>query len=48
MGIIYEHTRAPVPLLPQSLSRHQSLINMMLAKDPEHRLQQAKEVLEWL
>ena len=48
MGIIYKHTKAPVPLLPFRLSHHQSLINMMLAKRPDDRLQSAKEVLEWL
>jgi len=48
MGIIYKHARAPVPLLPPRLSRFQSLINMMLAKKPEDRLQTAAEIEEWL
>jgi serine/threonine protein kinase len=48
MGIIYKHARAPVPLLPPRLSRYQSLINMMLAKKPEDRVQTAAEIEEWL
>ena len=48
MGIIYKHSQAPVPLLPPRLSRYQALINMMLAKLPEDRLQSAVEIEEWL
>jgi serine/threonine protein kinase len=48
MGIIYKHTKEPVPMLPSRVSHHQALISRMLAKRPEHRLQSAKEVLEWL
>jgi serine/threonine protein kinase len=48
MGIIYKHARAPIPLLPTRLSEYQSLLNMMLAKDPEDRLQSVAEVGEWL
>ena len=48
MGIIYKHTKEPVPKLPLRVSHHQALISRMLAKRPEHRLQNAKEVLEWL
>ncbi len=48
MGIIYRHAQAPVPLLPASLSRYQALLNMMLAKRPEHRLGSAAEVARWL
>jgi serine/threonine protein kinase len=48
MGIIYKHAQAPIPLLPPRLSRYQVLINMMLAKLPEDRLQSAAEVEEWL
>jgi len=48
MGIIYKHARAPIPLLPARLAEFQSLINMMLAKDPGDRLQRANEVEEWL
>jgi len=48
MGIIYKHAQAPVPLLPARLAEYQSLINMMLAKAPEDRLQTAAEIEEWL
>jgi serine/threonine protein kinase len=48
MGIIYKHAQAPVPLLPTRLSKYQALLNMMLAKKPEDRLQSADEVVEWL
>jgi len=48
MGIIYKHTKSPVPMLPPRVGHHQALINLMLAKRPEDRLQNVKEVLEWL
>ena len=48
MGIIYQHAQAPVPLLPPRLARYQALLNMMLAKRPDDRLQSAAEVEEWL
>ncbi len=48
MGIIYKHAKAPVPLLPQRLGKYQALLNMILAKEPDDRLQSAEEVLEWL
>jgi serine/threonine protein kinase len=48
MGIIYLHANAPVPLLPTRLARYQALLNMMLAKAPDDRLQSAAEADEWL
>jgi predicted Ser/Thr protein kinase len=48
MGIIYMHAQAPIPLLPPSLAHYQVLLNMMLAKRPEDRIQTAAEVEEWL
>jgi len=48
MSIILKHTKAPIPLLPHRLSRHQALINMLLAKRPADRVQSAAEVIEWL
>lgn len=48
MGIIYKHARAPIPLLLPRLAEHQALLNMLLAKRPDDRLQTADEVLEWL
>ncbi len=48
MGIIYKHAQAPIPLLPARLAEYQSLLNMMLAKNSEDRLQSVSEVEEWL
>lgn len=48
MGIIVKHNQEPVPMLPNRLSQHQSLLNMMMAKLPEDRLQGADEITEWL
>ncbi len=48
MGIIFQHAKAPIPLLPPRLSQYQALINMLLAKDPDNRLQSAEEILEWM
>ena len=48
MGIIYLHANAPIPLLPPRFAHHQALLNMMLAKDPDDRLQSAAEIEEWL
>lgn len=48
MGIIFQHAQAPIPLLPLRLAKYQMLINLMLAKQPEDRLQSADEVEQWL
>lgn len=48
MAIIYKHTNAPIPLLPRRLSRYQQVLNLLLAKQPEDRLQSASEIEEWL
>jgi eukaryotic-like serine/threonine-protein kinase len=48
MSIIYKHSHAPIPQLPSRLAQYQVLINLLLAKKPEDRLQTADEVLEWL
>ncbi len=48
LGIVYLHANAPVPLLPVRFAEYQALLNMMLAKKPENRLQSAAEVSEWL
>ena len=48
MGIIYKHGHAPVPRLPGRLARHQALLDRLLAKRPEDRLQTADEVASWL
>lgn len=48
MGIIYLHANAPIPLLPTRFAEYQALLNMMLAKSPDDRLQSAAEIEEWL
>ena len=48
MGIIYKHAQEPLPLLPARIAEYQSLLNMMLAKNPTDRLQSAGEIGEWL
>ena len=48
MGIIYLHGNAQIPLLPTRLAQYQALLNMMLAKAPDDRLQSAAEIEEWL
>lgn len=48
MSIILKHAKAPVPVLPHRQGKYQALINMLLAKRPEDRLQNVAEVLAWL
>jgi len=48
MGIIYKHAKAPIPLLPPRFARYQAVMNMMLAKRADDRLQTADEIEEWL
>jgi len=48
MGIIYMHSNAPVPVLPARVSKYQVIINLMLAKKPEDRMQSVAELREWL
>ena len=48
MSIIFKHAKAPILVLPFRLSQYQALINMLLAKRREDRLQNAEEVLAWL
>lgn len=48
MAIIIKHNKAPLPVLPQAVAQHQALLNLLLAKKPEDRLQSVQEVLEWL
>jgi serine/threonine protein kinase len=48
MSILFNHSEAPLPVLPRRLSRHQPLVNLLLAKKPQDRLQSAPEVLDWL
>jgi len=48
MAVIFNHSEAALPLLPRQLSHHQALLDRLLAKKPQDRIQSAAEVLEWL
>lgn len=48
MSIIFKHREAPLPVLPEHLSQYQAVINKLLAKKPDDRIQSAAEVVEWL
>ncbi|MDX1406331.1 MAG: serine/threonine-protein kinase, partial [Woeseiaceae bacterium] len=48
MAIIFRHVEDPIPTLPERLAKYQPVINLLLAKKPEDRLQTAAEVLRWL
>jgi DNA-binding response OmpR family regulator len=45
MGVIYKHSHEPVPTLPASMRRLQSLIDRTMAKDPGGRYQTADELI---
>jgi serine/threonine-protein kinase PpkA len=48
MAIIYKHSHAPVPALSARLEKYQMLLDRLLAKSPDDRLQSAADVVEWL
>jgi len=48
MIVIFNHNEAPLPTLPQHVSQYQSIIDLLLAKKPEDRIQSAAELLECL
>jgi hypothetical protein len=48
MGVIYKHAQEPIPQLPQRYTRHQPLLERLLAKVPRDRLQTADEIQRWL
>lgn len=45
MGVIYQHSHQPVPVLPDACSGYQSLLERMLAKAPEDRFDSAQALL---
>lgn len=47
MSVIIQHRRAPIPRLPDDLSKYQPAIDRMLAKKPEDRFASARELLDW-
>ena len=48
MGIIFRHAQTPIPRLPEPLQNYQALVDRMIAKQPDDRLQAAAEIAEWL
>jgi len=49
--LIRAHLRDPVPTLPEDMSKYQSLIEGMLAKDPDERFQTTDELIagvDWI
>ncbi len=47
-GVLVKHIQEPIPNLPVELQRYQPLLNRMVAKSKEQRVQTGKEVLELL
>jgi len=45
-SVIAQHVHAPVPLLPESESIHQQLLDRMMAKDPADRYSSANDLLK--
>ncbi len=43
--IAEQHVRAPIPRLPAAVAQYQSLVDKLLAKQPQNRFQSAKELL---
>lgn len=47
-GIIIKHIQAPIPRLPDRLSRYQPLIDKMMAKEREKRFQGGEELIRFI
>jgi eukaryotic-like serine/threonine-protein kinase len=47
-ALIYQHIHAPIPRLPKALKQYQDVIDLLLAKKPEERLQTARDVINVL
>jgi serine/threonine-protein kinase PpkA len=43
-AIAFKHVHAEVPRLPESMSSLQTVLDRLLAKDPDHRFQSAREL----
>src|SRR4051812_3625118 len=48
VGLFEMHKNAPIPKLPENLSRHQRFLERLVAKKPEERYRSAAEALEAL
>ena len=44
-ALIYQHVHGEIPELPPELSQYQSIIDKTLAKDPDDRIQTARELI---
>jgi eukaryotic-like serine/threonine-protein kinase len=47
-ALIYQHIHAPIPRLPSALKQYQDVVDLLLAKKPEDRLQTARDVINVL
>ena len=47
-SLIYQHIHAPIPRLPSKLSQYQDIIDSLLAKTPDKRLQTARGLIKLL
>jgi eukaryotic-like serine/threonine-protein kinase len=47
-ALIYQHVHAPIPRLPSALNQYQEIIDLLLAKKPEDRIQSARELIDVL
>ena len=48
MNVIYMHANTPLPQLPGHLRRHQTVLDSLLAKDPQQRFASAADLLLYL
>ncbi len=47
-GIIYQHLNADIPRLPAEIEQFQTVVDRLLAKDPDERYQRGSELVEAL
>ena len=47
-SLIYQHIHAPIPRLPSGLKQYQDIIDSLLAKKPNNRIQTASELIKLL
>lgn len=47
-GVLLKHVQAPIPMLPLELSRYQTVITRVIAKDKRERVQSAAEFIQLL
>ena len=43
-GLVYQHVHGPIPRLPERLAGYQGILDRVLAKNPEERFQNAREL----